>query len=68
VPQKNILWIWLFVKALPVGLAGGAAAFGRTYIQIAVNYRMFKTFIVLCDFFKYLISKVLWFFGFCDFV
>ena len=28
VPEKNILWIWLFAKALPVGLVGAAAAFG----------------------------------------
>ncbi len=27
-PEKNILWIWLFAKSLPVGLAGGGAGFG----------------------------------------
>ena len=27
-PEKNILWIWLFAKALPVGLVGGGAGFG----------------------------------------
>ncbi len=27
-PEKNILWIWFFAKALPVGIAGGGAAFG----------------------------------------
>ncbi len=27
-PEKNILWIWLFGKALPVGLVGGAMGFG----------------------------------------
>ena len=27
VPEKNILWIWLFAKALPAGVAGAGAAF-----------------------------------------
>ena len=27
VPEKNILWIWLFAKALPAGLVGAGAAF-----------------------------------------
>jgi uncharacterized membrane protein YdbT with pleckstrin-like domain len=33
VPEKNILWIWLFTKVLPVGLAGGAAGFGLVGIS-----------------------------------
>ena len=28
IPEKNILWIWFFEKALPVGLVGGAVGFG----------------------------------------
>ena len=27
-PEKNILWIWFFTKALSVGIAGGAVSFG----------------------------------------
>ncbi len=27
VPERNILWIWLFAKALPAGVAGAGAAF-----------------------------------------
>ena len=30
-PEKNILWIWFFAKALPVGLGGGGAAFGLVF-------------------------------------
>ena len=26
-PEKNILWIWLFAKALPAGIAGAGTAF-----------------------------------------
>ena len=31
-PEKNILWIWLFAKALPVGIFGGMAGFGLSTI------------------------------------
>jgi hypothetical protein len=27
-PERAVLWIWLFVKALPVGLVGGGGGFG----------------------------------------
>jgi uncharacterized membrane protein YdbT with pleckstrin-like domain len=39
VPEKNILWIWLFAKALPFGLVGGAVAFGLVGISgIVFNF------------------------------
>jgi uncharacterized membrane protein YdbT with pleckstrin-like domain len=28
VPERAVLWIWLFTKTLPAGLAGGGAGFG----------------------------------------
>ncbi|MHC4693967.1 MAG: hypothetical protein ACYS67_14595, partial [Planctomycetota bacterium] len=27
-PERAVLWIWLFSKALPVGLVGGGVGFG----------------------------------------
>ena len=27
-PERAVLWIWLFAKALPAGLAGGGVGFG----------------------------------------
>ena len=32
-PAKNILWIWLFSKALPIGLAGAGVGFGMLGIS-----------------------------------
>jgi hypothetical protein len=29
-PAMNVLLIWLFAKALPIGLAGGGVGFGKS--------------------------------------
>ncbi len=33
IPEKNILWIWFFTKALPVCLIGGGAGFGLVVVS-----------------------------------
>jgi len=32
-PERAVLWIWLFAKALPIGLAGGGVGFGLVGIS-----------------------------------